>query len=117
MRRCSPSSPTANRGRARPWRLRLEPARATVQRALDSLAAAGKVQSFRRGRARLTQHKNCVGGLISVQVADAEIAVVITRANESDRVGFSRKEKKRSEMAQAPSRAMPELRPTHPKWC
>ena len=32
-------------------------------------------------------------------------------------MGFSRKEKKRSEMAQAPSRAMPELRPTHPKWC
>ena len=28
MRRCSPSSPTASRGRARPWRLRLGPARA-----------------------------------------------------------------------------------------
>ena len=28
MRRCSPSSPTVSRGRARPWRLRLEPASA-----------------------------------------------------------------------------------------
>ena len=38
-----------DRGRARPWRLRLdEPAHRAA--ALDSLAAAGKVQSFGRGR-------------------------------------------------------------------
>ena len=52
MRPCSPSSPTANRGRARPWRLRSAASQRTVQRALDALAAAGKVQSFGRGRAR-----------------------------------------------------------------
>jgi len=50
MRRCSPSLPTASRGRARPWRLRLESARAPLQRALDSLAAADKV-AFVRSRA------------------------------------------------------------------
>ena len=52
MRRCSPSSPTVNRGRARPLRSRFGTSQRTVQRALDSLAAAGKVQSFGRGRAR-----------------------------------------------------------------
>jgi hypothetical protein len=51
MRRCSPSSPTASRGRARRWRLRLEPA---AHRAAGTRRACrqGKVQSFGRGRAR-----------------------------------------------------------------
>ena len=52
MRRCSPSLPTASRGRARRLALALGTSQRTVQRALDSLAAAGKVQSFGRGRAR-----------------------------------------------------------------
>ena len=50
--RCSPCSPTARRGRARRSRWRSAPASARVQRALDALAAAGKVQAFGRGRAR-----------------------------------------------------------------
>ncbi len=52
MRRCSPSSPTASRGRARRLALALGASQRTVQRALDQLAAAGKVQPYGRGRAR-----------------------------------------------------------------
>ena len=52
MRRCSPSSPTASRGRARRWRSRSGASPRTVQRALGELAATGKVQWFGRGRAR-----------------------------------------------------------------
>ena len=52
MQRYSPSSPTANRGRARPWRLRS--ARASAASSARSMLCArhGKVQSFGRGRAR-----------------------------------------------------------------
>ena len=52
MPRCSPSSPTAKSGRVRLWRWRSDASQRTVQRALDELAAPGKVQSFGRGRAR-----------------------------------------------------------------
>ena len=38
--------------RLRPWRLRFGASQRTVQRALDQLAEAGKVQWFGRGRAR-----------------------------------------------------------------
>ena len=52
MRRCLPSWPTGSPGRARPWRLRWATSQRSVQRSLDALAAAGKVQSFGGGRAR-----------------------------------------------------------------
>ena len=52
MPRCWPCSPTANRGRARRWRWRSAPARAPCSGRSMQLAAAGKVQSFGRGRAR-----------------------------------------------------------------
>ena len=52
MRPCSLCSPTASRGRAAALALALGASQRTVQRALDALAAAGKVQSFGRGRAR-----------------------------------------------------------------
>ncbi len=51
MRRCSPSSPTANRGPAPRSALALGASQRTVQRALDALAAAGKSAVVRR-RAR-----------------------------------------------------------------
>jgi hypothetical protein len=50
MRLCSPSSPMVSRGRARPLAVALGASQRTVQRALDSLADAGKVQ-FVRSRA------------------------------------------------------------------
>ena len=52
MRRCSRFSPTASHGRVRPWRWRSGPARAPCSERSNSLAIAGKVQSFGRGRAR-----------------------------------------------------------------
>jgi DNA-binding transcriptional MocR family regulator len=52
MRRCSPSLPTVRRSRVRALALALGASQRTVQRALDRLAAAGKAQSFGRGRAR-----------------------------------------------------------------
>ena len=49
MRRCSPFSPTAKPWSSSALAIALGTSQRTVQRALDPLAAAGKVQSFGRG--------------------------------------------------------------------
>ena len=49
---CSPSSPTAKSWSSSALALALGASQRTVQRALDELAAEGKVQFFGRGRAR-----------------------------------------------------------------
>src|SRR3546814_7174597 len=71
MRRCSPSSPTASRGRARPWRLPLAPASAPCSgRSTRLLQQARCSRMVAGGRAvRSEEHTSELQSLMRISYA------------------------------------------------